>query len=263
MTNSESQRRPTLLVRKFRRWRKALDRLRLRLEGYDNSQAILLESYNAIYFQIPKIASTSIKNTLRQEMTLPGRAAHTTRFPLADPQKLNNGGYSDYFRFGFVRNPWARIVSCYQSKIPRKRNINGGPWLRLLYYITPDAWHATFNRFLPTPILSSYMNFDEFVAAVAGIPDSRIDKHLRSQFTFLCGENDELMTSYLGRMESFSADFHHVAEQLGLPMEEPQANNARQQKLDFKTYYNQHSWDLVAHRYRRDIELLGYSDCRL
>lgn len=252
-----------MLVRKFRRWRKTLDRLRLRLEGYDNSQAILLESYHAIYFQIPKIASTSIKNTLRKEMSLPGRAAHVTRFPLADPKKLNNGGYSDYFRFGFVRNPWARIVSCYQSKIPRKRNINAGPWLRLLYYVTPNAWHATFNKVLPTPILSSYMSFDQFVEAVVKIPDSRIDKHLRSQYTFLCDDEGKLMPSYLGRMESFSADFHHVAEQIGLPMEEPLAKNTRQKKSDFKTFYNQRSWDLVADRYRRDIELLGYSDCHL
>ncbi len=111
MSDSEPQKRPPYLARKYRRWRKNLVRLRLRLGGYDNSQAILLEDYKAIYFQIPKIASTSIKKMLMKEMSVSGRAAHATRFPLVDPHKLSNGGYSDYFRSGFVRNPWARIAS--------------------------------------------------------------------------------------------------------------------------------------------------------
>lgn len=250
------------VARKIWRTRKNLDRLRMRLEGYDNSQAVLLERYNAIYLQIPKIASTAIKRLLMKEMELPGLVAHTTHFPLADSYELNNGGYADYFRFGFVRNPWSRILSCYHNKIRRRANINAGTGLRLLFYVTPDAWHATFNRFLPTPLLSSYMSFDEFVEAVAKIPDSSIDKHLRSQYTFLCGEDGELLTSYLGRLESFSKDFHHVARQIGLPLEEPE-NTSPEKKPEYKTYYNQHTWDLVSKRYRRDIELLGYSDCQL
>jgi hypothetical protein len=248
------------MARKIRRVRKNLDRMRLRLEGYDNSQAILLERYNAIYFQIPKVASTAIKKKLKKDMSVSGRGAHNIRFPLADPHKLSNGDYSDYFRFGFVRNPWGRIVSCYKAKICRKANINGDPYLRFLYYITPDAWHATFNKFLPTPILSSYMSFDEFVEAVASIPDPRIDKHLRSQYTFLCDDDGELLASYLGRLESFSEDFHHVARRIGLPLEEPR-NTSPKKKPDLRTYYNQRTWDLVTDRYRRDIELLGYSDC--
>jgi hypothetical protein len=260
MSNSEPNKRPSFMALKIRRTRKNLDRMRLRLEGHDNSQAILLERYNAIYFQIPKVASTAIKRKLKEEMNVPGRGVHNIRFPLADPHKLRNGDYSDYFRFGFVRNPWDRIVSCYKAKICRKANINGGPWLRFLYYTTPNAWHATLNKFLPTPILSSYMSFDEFVAAVVSISDQLIDKHLRSQHTFLCDDDGELLTSYIGRLESFSEDFNHVARRIGLPSEEPR-NTSPKKKSDLGTYYNQHTWDLVADRYRRDIELLGYSNC--
>lgn len=250
------------MARKMRRVRKSLDRMRLRLEGYDNSQAILLERYNAIYFQIPKVASTAIKKKLKKELGVSGRGAHNIRFPLADPHRLSNGDYSDYFSFGFVRNPWARILSCYKAKICRKANINGGPWLRFLYYVTPDAWHAKFNKFLRTPILSSYMSFDEFVEAVAGISDQHIDKHLRSQYKFLCDDDGELLTRYLGRLETFTEDFHYVATQIGLPSEEPR-NTSLKIKPDLASYYNQRTWDLIADRYRRDIELLGYSDCRL
>ena len=40
-----------------RRARKLPARALLKMRGYDNSQAILLEPFRAIYFQIPKVAS--------------------------------------------------------------------------------------------------------------------------------------------------------------------------------------------------------------
>ena len=88
-------------MRKVRHALANLDRLFMRIEGYDNSKPILLEDYKAIYLQIPKVASTAMKKLLRSELKVRGRGAHSSRFPLADPQKLNNGGYADYFRFGF------------------------------------------------------------------------------------------------------------------------------------------------------------------
>ena len=70
---------------------------------------------------------------------------------------------NDYFRFGFVRNPWARLYSCYRDKIL-------GPTLRDQQFIL--------GHFGFTP----GMAFADFVRGVAEIPDEEADGHFVGQF---------------------------------------------------------------------------------
>ena len=252
------------LRRLSRRARKIPARALLRLRGYDNSEAILLEPFHAIYFQIPKVASSSIKRRLMNELGLAGLAPHTTRFPAPDIGRLEAGDYDDYFKFSFVRNPWARIVSCYQSKIARNRNVNGTLFNRCLFHLWPKSLTAMRNRAAGIPLLNAGLSFAEFVDAVSRIPDAAADKHFRSQHSFLCDANGELMVDYLGRLENFDEDFEQVAERIGMPGANPQKRDkAYKPRGSYRDYYDQATWDKIAQRFRKDIELLGYGECRL
>ena len=68
------------LIRACRRTLKAPVKMLFRLQGYDNSQAILLE--DAIYFQIPKVASSSLKALLKKELRIQGSRLTPRVFPL-------------------------------------------------------------------------------------------------------------------------------------------------------------------------------------
>lgn len=250
------------VLRACRRTRKAPVKVLLRLEGYDNSQPILLEPFRAIYFQIPKIASSSLKARLRRELGLRGIAPHCTRFPAPPRDRLETGFYSDYFKFCFVRNPWARLVSCYHSKIVGGRNINHTLWTECLFYVVPRFSSDGRTRLASLPVLNGHMSFAEFVDAVANIPDEYADKHFRSQHTFLCSAQGELLVDYVGRLESFRDDFQHVAQRIGLGVDGLE-KGAKKKKRDYREYYDQTTWETVSRRYRRDIDLLGYQDCRL
>ena len=252
------------LKRLSRRVRKKPARLLLRLRGYDNSQAILLEPYRAIYFQIPKVASSSIKKRLMKELDVSGFAPHTTRFPAPDPERLEAGDYDDYFRFAFVRNPWARIVSCYQSKIRRNRNVNGPLFNRCLFYLWPKSLTPARNRNAGVPLLNAGLSFAEFVDAVSRTPDSVADKHFRSQHRFLCDDEGRLQVDFLGRLENFDEDFERVAERIGMPGANPKKRDkSYKARGSYRDFYDQTTWDAIADRYREDIELLGYGECRL
>ncbi len=249
------------LQRAYRRTVKAPVKGLLRLQGYDNSQAILLESFNAIYFQIPKVASSSLKSLLKKELELPGMAPHCTRFPVIDPDKLETGFYSDYFKFCFVRNPWKRIVSCYHSKITNKRNINHTLGTQCLFYVMPKSASSGRNQLTSLPVLNVHMSFKEFVNAVANIQDENANKHFRSQHTFLCNARGELLVDYVGHLETFNDDFKYVAQRTGLSIEGLK-HSPRLKRGYYKDYYDEEMWETISQRYRKDIELLGYEDCR-
>ena len=157
----QTRSRKRSLKRAYRRIRKAPVKAVLRLQGYDNSQTIRLEPFNAIYFQIPKVASSSLKALFKKELRLPGLAPHCTRFPVADRDKLEAGFYSDYFKFCFVRNPWERILSCYHSKIITKQNINQTFRTQCLFYVMPKSASSGHHRLASLPVLNAHMSFEE------------------------------------------------------------------------------------------------------
>ena len=250
------------ILRAYRRSIKAPVKMMHKLQGYDNSQAILIEDYKAIYFQIPKVASSSLKRLLKEEMKLNGLAPHATRFPVIDYDKLAAGFYADYFKFCFVRNPWKRLVSCYHAKIINSQwNINETFQTKCLYYVMPKSASSGYHRLASLPVINKHMSFDEFIIAVANIPDDFANKHFRSQYTFICDMQGELLVDYIGRLESFNDDFQYVAHQIGLNYESKKHKPALKRR-HYKDYYNKDTWDQVAQRYQQDIELLGYSDCQ-
>lgn len=245
----------------YRRARKVPVKLLFRLQRYDNSQPILLEPFKAIYFQIPKVASSSLKRLFREELGLPGPGAHATRFPAPNRDKLETGFYLDYFKFCFVRNPWARMVSCYQ-RIVKGRNINRTYRNKFLFYVMPKSASSGRHRLASLPVLNPHMSFEEFVNAVADIPDEYADKHFRSQHTFLCNAQGELLVDYVGHLETFKDDFQYVSRRIGLSGESLQ-DSSKTKRRPYKDYYDKVTWDIVDQRYRKDIELLGYDECRL
>ncbi|MCC6454645.1 MAG: sulfotransferase family 2 domain-containing protein [Caldilineaceae bacterium] len=247
-----------------RRTRKAPVKALLRLQGYDNSLPILLEPFNAIYFQIPKVASTALKTLFKKELGLPGLAPHATRFPVLTMGEIETGPYSSHFKFCFIRNPWARIASCYQSKVVNSRNLNQTFWTQCLYYVMPRSAGALRHRLASFLVLNANMSFEEFVNAVAEIPDEYADKHFRSQYTFLCNASGELLVDYVGHLETFKDDFQQVAQRIGLGGESLQRGSEKKRpSYHYKDYYDKNTWEIIARRYQKDIELLGYEDCRL
>jgi chondroitin 4-sulfotransferase 11 len=248
------------MLRVYRRSIKAPFKVIQKLQGYDNSQPILLEDFKAIYFQIPKVASSSLKRLLKDEMNLGGLSPHSTRFPVINYDKLDAGFYADYYKFCFVRNPWKRLVSCYHAKISNSQwNINETFWTKCLYYVIPKSSSSGYHRLTSLPVINKHMSFDEFIYAVANIPDEFANKHFRSQYTFICDPQGELLVDFIGHLESFDDDFQFVGKQIGLKIE-TKKHKPTLKRSPFKDYYSKDTWDLVAQRYQRDIQLLGYSD---
>ncbi|MCL4201799.1 MAG: sulfotransferase family 2 domain-containing protein [Pirellulaceae bacterium] len=150
-------------------------------------------------------------------------------------------GMDGYFRFAFVRDPWARLFSCYQDKIL-------GPVLHGRDFI--------FGDFGFTP----GMAFPDFVHGVAEIPDEQADGHFVGQFHTL-GYQRRLVVDYVGRFENLPADWEPIRLRFGLaPLPWTPIDSARR-RSDFefhKPHYTPDLVEVVARRYADDLRHFGY-----
>lgn len=215
--------------------------------------AILLPPYDAVYIEIPKVACTSLKVAFAQLLgiALEDEAGnpHVVEFPSPDPANSTDGClFPGLFTFAFVRNPWDRLVSCYRDKI--RGEVDGFT----NFSVRPGVADclARFDLFV------AGMSFDEFVAAVATISDADADEHFRSQDTFLRTGAGAVGVDFVGRYEHLRSDFERVARSIGLPSIDLPRLQAARRRVSYVDYYTAETRDIVAGRYRVDIEAFGY-----
>lgn len=233
---------------------------------------VISHKNKCIYVHIPKAAGTSIIEILQDPddgidedfgETVPFAAAdfkfdpppnHLRAVDYLKYRYLSKEQYQSYFKFSFVRNPWARIVSEYKY-----RNY---------------AWKYSFKEFIfnyfPQPSWS-----DRYC-------------HVIPQYDFLYDEKGNKQVDFIGRFENIQNDFNEVCSHLNIPERKLVHSNQsqgffhmrydagpceilkrirgklsirqRQNTFDHYTkYYDQETKDYVGKLYQKDIETFAYS----
>jgi hypothetical protein len=153
--------------------------------------------------------------------------------------------FSGYYKFSFVRNPWARLVSEYR-----------------------------YRNFL------SHKNFKDFVMNKLPAP-GRDDKyrHIMPQTEMLYDEAGNLLVDFVGKFEHLQHDFDQVCKHLGFEDSSlPHINSSdkksrelrrkvrnflhRNDESELRNYvdfYDTETRETVSKLYRADIENFGYN----
>ena len=209
---------------------------------------IICESARLIYYPVPKTGSTTIKSMLLEIENHPvpedDDAVHEPSTGLRRAGRFDIRGprFEDYFRFAFVRNPWARLVSCYCNKVLAPRP-------QVPAFFARQYPRVPFHR----------MSFTDFVRFACRVPDELCDQHFRPQSHFLDFRN----TNFIGRFEHFSDDLGRIIEAAGLPenlhrwrtMRRMRSSVEGQRYVDF---YSAETRRLVAGKFENDIERFSY-----
>jgi Sulfotransferase family len=196
------------------------------------ARIVVWERYKAVYVRVPKVANTSIRHSLGD-----GRER---RACLA----LLRRRYPNHLTFSFVRNPWSRLVSTYRHKILEEKITNRN-------YL--DGVHRGFVKW-GFPFRAG-MPFDEFVDFICTLPDSRTEKHLKSQSHFLI-HRGALVPEFVGRFETLARDWGQLCGKLGAAVELVRYN--RTDGAPYPSYYSTRLVNLVGDRYREDVLRFGY-----
>ena len=195
---------------------------------------IRIDKWKTAFYLNAKVASTSIKQLLIKHV--PGAKMGKDFFAglgLDDPENIP----SDYLKIAVVRNPWARLVSCYFDKAK-----NGRP-------------HFTLAGLKPGA------TFDEFVCFVANMPDETSDIHFRSQgWAFWDAIKDD-PNALIVKSEALHYAWTDIVERVKAHcgVELPALEQQRTTDHDhYSKYYIDWTMMIIADRYRQDIEAFGY-----
>lgn len=210
-----------------------------------------MPAQRALYFAVPKVACTT---WLRICCRLQGVGLREVdgadwfdAIPHIGPDAV--AGYPDWFRFGFVRNPWDRLVSCYLNKI-RAADSPDIPTFR-------NGIPIAFERFGK---FQAGMPFGEFARAVAGIPDAEADAHFRSQHTFFEHDGEPLRIDTIERFEDAPDSFRKVLDALDIESDELPHDKRTRGRRPYSSYYeDDETVSLVGERYATDIARYGYA----
>lgn len=237
-----------LLPSRLRTYRKVIKNyFRYDDKDLDPVEYLALDDKKLLYIVISKVACTSIKATIGKNYGIQsnesrGLDIHTKKEWNRIFGKLNKP-YSDYFKFTFVRNPFSRLVSCYNDRVITK---------------TPD--HSYHFKSYPISIPPN-ISFSDFIHRIVNIPDYLADRHFKSQ-SYSIYRNDTITPDFIGKLESLSEDWKKIANLFQLPDTIESLNKGTMkntpEKLDFRTFYNPQLVAMVYEKYKQDIERFGY-----
>jgi hypothetical protein len=201
--------------------------------------------YKCIFIEVPKTGSTSIRQILghprkphlnilqtKYEFVSILRLDYLYERPddLWDPGKpieLAESLFEQYFKFGFVRNPWDRTVALYE----RREGVQA----------------------------SKQMTFDEFVDRIEYSSDTCIHptRH-KNQLDWLSDENGNVLVDFVGRFERLQDDWKTVCDRLGIDETLPHANKNPERAKHYTEYYTEETQQIIAEKFKVDIDYFGY-----
>jgi len=209
--------------------------------------------YRFLFVHIAKTGGTSIRAALnryrrRDPYYLPqavcSRISHLTghrigcKFPrhakiIAAREMLPRELFEQLFKFAFVRNPWDLQVSSFHH-IRRER-----PHLM--------AGHDDFETFLR-------YKFD---------PNRpyqfHIDTSIEPQSDYLVDLHGRVAVDFIGRYENFAADFGEACRRIGIAPPPLTHRRRAKNRGEYRRYYSDATAELVAGRFRQDIDRFDYS----
>ena len=211
---------------------------------------MISHKYKCIFVEVPKTGTTSIRSIIGQPPK-PHQNICQIKFEMENywtryggnlnkviaslylllPRKTRerNGRklFNTYFKFGFVRNPWDRVVSLYL----RKEGLQ----------------------------LSQKMSFPEFVRWIkySSSTCNHSVPHV-NQLDWFVDPHGEILVDFIGKFENLQKDWHTVSKKIGAQDQLPHKKKNDRKVKHYTEYYSAESKRIIENKFGLDIEYFGY-----
>lgn len=166
----------------------------------DNKAMITVNQPKLLFIHNQKAAGMSVENYLLSK--LKGKKLLERHSYACDGlDKIGPEIWNQYFTFGFVRNPWDRLVS----------------WYVMIQETPPEGKNKLWDY-----VHSNSTNFEEFIInCTDSIIEDRFDyryekSFIKPQLEYFTDKDGKIITNFIGRFENLQSDFNSVLKSVGL-----------------------------------------------
>ncbi len=216
----------------------------------EQRKRVISHKYKCIFVEVPKTGSTSVRAILGKAIRphlnlwenkklmenywtqLGGRRNRVLEslYLMRSKARRNEIGarqFQSYFKFGFVRNPWDRVVSLYEraEALQLKEKMTFGEFVDWIEYSSSTCVHSSPHRY---------------------------------QLDWFVDPNGKVLADFIGRFEHLEEDWAFVAEKLGIAERLPHSRpNARARH--YTEYYDERTREIIGRKFKVDVERFGYA----
>jgi hypothetical protein len=228
---------------------------------------ILSHRHKFIFFCNGKTATTSVEKVLEPlhegrafGFDAPGLFIAKHIPPSIVRGMLPEKVWRDYFKFVFVRNPFAWVVSQWKYNF-KLMTLPAGK-------VSPAVVarvNAANARIIGGRRIAELSAMEQLSVADVQLLFAYLRDNFRSvpyadgkyQSSYVVDLDGRKLVEHVGRFETLEADYRSIAARLRLPGELPHINRTRHR--EFASYYTPESEAAVARLWKKDFEVLGYA----
>lgn len=183
-----------------------------------------------IFIHVQRTGGQSISKLLKNNDSKAFRLKRTKHLLSSQVrEKIKTKIWDKYFKFGFVRNPWDRLVSLYFAILKNQ------------------TWKSPLAKYV-----RGLGSFKDFV--YNPIPKKKIyrsDDITINQVNYLKNVN------FIGKYENYNQNVKYICKQLNIEYEFIKQNTSNHKH--YKCYYTPKLKEIIYHRYKRDIKTFNYN----
>jgi len=189
-----------------------------------------------VFVGVSKTGSTTIHNYFGSSVPEDHKSFTKWHYPVSKIIE-DHPEVKDYFKFGFCRNPWDRMVSCWYD------------------FSSPTSDHQGWNK----PLRESFSSFEDFILNF-GNTKWKNEIRFQSCTNYLYYENKPI--DYIGKFEKFNEEVTYILNTIGkqnisyYPLRNERKANRNK---DYKQYYTNDMVDIVSDLFSDDITNFGYA----
>lgn len=225
--------------------------------GEINHSFHIMPELGILYVSIPKVACTTLKRTFRQiygvtDAIRPGAIHEVRNQPWQHVTDCGLPGLARMIGDGtlrpvaFVRNPFARALSCYRNQFEYdERNWEQPERVKLRSLLNGEPMRR--------------LSFAGFLEAVSSRKSVEMNGHWRPQADFIMA--NDIVYSFIGRQEALGEDLAKLGRMIGTDFADidlPSRNRTGAGTM-LGEYYTPQTAELVRRIYAVDFETFGYS----
>ena len=203
------------------------------------NNVVILPQYKFVMFCIPKAANSSIKaailHTLGYGENLGQMINHRHKaLNISSPKKVFNN-YMQHFKAVIVRNPFDRLVSCFESKIKVPAYCSTRGFAR-------HGFHTD-------------MNFKQYIEKVKEVPFGNY--HYEPQYPSLVHDGC-FLPDYVGKFENLRYAWNNIRYLCGIDFKSLPHIHKSPRRRPYREYYNKYTRVSVERMFADDLEKFGY-----